>query len=35
MTDNRQADAYEFESGKVIRVVLGYPDTTTAPRAVR
>jgi ketosteroid isomerase-like protein len=32
--DTRQADAYEFENGKVIRVVLAYPDVETALRAV-
>jgi ketosteroid isomerase-like protein len=32
--DVRGADAYEFRDGRVLRVVIGYPDVATALEAV-
>jgi ketosteroid isomerase-like protein len=32
--DLRQADAYELQNGKIVRVVLAYPDVATALNAV-
>ncbi|MHB8234571.1 MAG: nuclear transport factor 2 family protein [Solirubrobacteraceae bacterium] len=32
--DVRGVDAYEFADGKIVRIVLGYPDMATARRAV-
>ncbi len=32
--DLRQADAYEFDAGKIVRPVLAHPDTAAAHEAV-
>jgi ketosteroid isomerase-like protein len=32
--DLRQADAYELEDGRIVRAILGYPDTAAALEAV-